>query len=123
MVHVVGFSGGRGASIAAAAPKCAINRPASATRPSDPSRPTLASICQVQYYDMPRAPGARVESPATLGRKCWAFAFLAQVITASRLPEASTWLGRRRRLRLFCRLRLCSTCSGPFFNPHRRALE
>ena len=34
---------------------------------------------QVQYYDMPRKPGSRIESPATLGRKCWAFAYLAQV--------------------------------------------
>lgn len=35
-------------------------------------------VFQVQYYDMPRQPGARIESPATLGRKCWAFAYLAQ---------------------------------------------
>lgn len=35
-------------------------------------------IFQLQYYDMPRKPGARIESPATLGRKCWAFAFLRQ---------------------------------------------
>ena len=28
---------------------------------------------------MPRPPGARIESPATLGRKCWAFAYLAQI--------------------------------------------
>jgi hypothetical protein len=34
---------------------------------------------QVQYYDMPRNPGDRIESPATLGRKCWAFAYLRQV--------------------------------------------
>ena len=25
---------------------------------------------------MPRLPGTRIESPATLGRKCWAFAYL-----------------------------------------------
>lgn len=36
-------------------------------------------VFQVQYYDMPRKPGARIESPATLGRKCWAFAYLAQI--------------------------------------------
>jgi hypothetical protein len=36
---------------------------------------------QVQYYDMPREPGSRIESPATLGRKCWAFAYLRQVWT------------------------------------------
>lgn len=34
---------------------------------------------QVQYYDMPRKAGNRIESPATLGRKCWAFAYLRQV--------------------------------------------
>ena len=28
--------------------------------------------------DQPRKPGTRLESPATLGRKCWAFAYLAQ---------------------------------------------
>jgi hypothetical protein len=28
---------------------------------------------------MPRKPGSRIESPATLGRKCWAFAYLAQI--------------------------------------------
>ena len=36
---------------------------------------------QVQYYDMPRLPGSRIESPDTLGRKCWAFAYLAQFWT------------------------------------------
>ena len=36
-------------------------------------------VFQVQYYDMPRLPGARIESPATLGRKCWAFAYLQQI--------------------------------------------
>lgn len=35
-------------------------------------------IFQVQYYDMPRKPGARIEAPDTLGRKCWAFAYLSQ---------------------------------------------
>jgi hypothetical protein len=30
---------------------------------------------QNQYYDMPRKPGDRIESPTTLGRKCWAFAY------------------------------------------------
>jgi hypothetical protein len=36
-------------------------------------------IFQPQYYDMPRKQGARIESPATLGRKCWAFAYLNQI--------------------------------------------
>ena len=38
-------------------------------------------VFQVQYYDMPRLPGSRIESPDTLGRKCWAFAYLAQFWT------------------------------------------
>lgn len=38
------------------------------------------SIFQVQYYDMPRKPGDRIEAPDTLGRKCWAFAYLKQMI-------------------------------------------
>lgn len=36
-------------------------------------------VFQPQYYDMPRKQGARIESPATLGRKCWAFAYLSQI--------------------------------------------
>jgi len=35
-------------------------------------------VFQPQYYNMPHLPGARVESASTLGRKCWAFAYLAQ---------------------------------------------
>jgi hypothetical protein len=37
------------------------------------------NIFQVQYYDMPRLPNTRIESPATLGRKCWGFNYLKQV--------------------------------------------
>ncbi len=36
------------------------------------------AVFQPQYYDMPRKPGARIESPWTLGLKCWAMAFLQQ---------------------------------------------
>jgi hypothetical protein len=39
-------------------------------------------VFQPQYFDMPRKQGARIESPATLGRKCWAFAFLKQIWVA-----------------------------------------
>ena len=35
-------------------------------------------VFQAQYYSMPRKPGDRIEAPDTLGRKCWAFAFLSQ---------------------------------------------
>lgn len=37
-------------------------------------------IFQVQYYDMPRRSGVRIEAPDTLGRKCWAFAYLDQIV-------------------------------------------
>jgi hypothetical protein len=40
-------------------------------------------IFQPQYYDMPRAAGERIEAPDTLGRKCWAYAYLAQVAARS----------------------------------------
>lgn len=33
-------------------------------------------VFQVQYYDMPRKAGVRIESPDTLGRKCWAMDYL-----------------------------------------------
>ena len=48
-------------------------------------------VFQVQYYDMPRKPGDRIESPDTLGRKCWAFAYLKQfapVGLTNRLKDA-----------------------------------
>ena len=36
---------------------------------------------------MPRKPGDRIESPDTLGRKCWAFAYLRQVFNPTELSE------------------------------------
>jgi hypothetical protein len=39
-------------------------------------------VFQVQYYDMPRVPGARIESAATLGRKCWAFSYVCHLLAA-----------------------------------------
>lgn len=45
-------------------------------------------VFQAQYYDMPRAPGARIEAPDTLGRKCWAFAYLAQTWANEASPLA-----------------------------------
>ena len=41
----------------------------------------------MQYYDTPRKAGDRVESPETLGRKCWAFAYLAQMWSADTLAK------------------------------------
>ena len=43
------------------------------------------TVFQVQYYDMPRKPGVRIEAPDTLGRKCWAFAYLDQRCDATAL--------------------------------------
>jgi len=40
------------------------------------------TVFQVDYYAMPRAAGQRIEAPDTLGRKCWAFAYLAQTWAA-----------------------------------------
>lgn len=48
------------------------------------------AIFQPQYYDMPRKPGDRIEAPDTLGRKCWADAYLAQ-----KWPSISTVLEER----------------------------
>ena len=45
-------------------------------------------VFQVQYYDMPRQPGTRIESPDTLGRKCWAFAYLAARWERAALDDA-----------------------------------
>eukprot|EP00756_Hemistasia_phaeocysticola_P064745 Hpha_TRINITY_DN8033_c0_g1::TRINITY_DN8033_c0_g1_i1::g.139989::m.139989 len=46
-------------------------------------------VFQVQYYDMPRKPGDRIESADTLGRKCWAFAYLRQFWNPSALQKAN----------------------------------
>lgn len=34
---------------------------------------------QPNYYEMPRKPGERIETPWTLGMKCWAFSYLQQI--------------------------------------------
>jgi hypothetical protein len=52
------------------------------------------NVFQVQYYDMPHRAGARVETPATLGRKCWAFAYLAQAWDAPAAPGSAVPLKR-----------------------------
>lgn len=41
---------------------------------------------QPNYYEMPRPPGVRIESPFTLGMKCWAFAYLSQMWEAVQEP-------------------------------------
>jgi hypothetical protein len=46
------------------------------------------TVFQVQYYDMPRQPGVRIEAPDTLGRKCWAFAYLRQLWDEAGLERA-----------------------------------
>jgi hypothetical protein len=40
-------------------------------------------VFQPQYFEMPRAAGERVEAPDTLGRKCWAYAYMTQVASRS----------------------------------------
>lgn len=50
-------------------------------------------VFQVQYYDMPRKPGTRIESPDTLGRKCWAFAYLKQFWNPQALEYAVATVG------------------------------
>ena len=50
-------------------------------------------VFQVQYYDMPRKPGARIESPDTLGRKCWAFTYLKQFWQPRMLERALATVG------------------------------
>lgn len=49
---------------------------ASATAPK--SFMHVYTVFQFQYYDMPRKAGERIESPWTLGMKCWAFAYLTE---------------------------------------------
>ena len=39
--------------------------------------------------DAPRKPGTRIESPDTLGRKCWAFAYLRQLWAPDQLLRAT----------------------------------
>lgn len=57
-------------------------------------------VFQVQYYDMPRQPGTRIEAPDTLGRKCWAMAYLAEQwatfkeLLLQRIAQAGLSLGR-----------------------------
>merc|ERR1712046_42903 len=42
---------------------------------------------------MPRKPGDRIEAPDTLGRKCWAFAYLRQVWEPQALSSALSSVG------------------------------
>ena len=50
-------------------------------------------VFQPQYYDMPRKSGERIESPDTLGRKCWAFAYLQQFWLPELLERALATAG------------------------------
>ena len=81
------------AALAAAPPGCLDSPAAAAVRgwleASQSSAAVSGSfantwqVFQVQYYDMPRLPNERIEAPDTLGRKCWAFAYLAQIASAA----------------------------------------
>lgn len=50
-------------------------------------------VFQVQYYDMPRKEGDRIESAGTLGRKCWAMAYNKQMWNPEPLETALTTSG------------------------------
>ena len=50
-------------------------------------------VFQVQYYDMPRNEGDRIESPATLGRKCWAMSYSKDVWNPEPLSAALAFAG------------------------------
>eukprot|EP00045_Choanoeca_perplexa_P007216 m.63837 g.63837 ORF g.63837 m.63837 type:complete len:237 (+) comp13981_c0_seq2:47-757(+) len=52
---------------------------------------------QVQYYDMPRKPNVRIEAPDTLGRKCWAFAYLDRFWNGSAVAKAGATAGTSTR--------------------------
>lgn len=45
-------------------------------------------VFQRQYFNMPRAPGQRIESADTLGRKCWAFTWLRDELKMASLERA-----------------------------------
>lgn len=45
-------------------------------------------VFQAQYYAMPRRAGERIEGADTLGRKCWAFAYLTQTYEPAPLVHA-----------------------------------
>jgi hypothetical protein len=48
---------------------------------------------QAGYYDMPRKQGQRIESPDTLGRKCWAFALLSDKYNGVAITKALARVG------------------------------
>lgn len=50
-------------------------------------------IFQVQYYAMPRPAGERIESPWTLGEKCWAFTALQQRVDLAPLATRAATVG------------------------------
>ena len=53
-------------------------------------------VFQVQYYDMPRSPGDRIESPATLGRNCAPKHARTGRLTMARSGRAALQTRRRR---------------------------
>ena len=60
-------------------------------------------VFQPQYFDMPRVqpPGERIETPSTLGRKCWPFAFLEQIWKTLRPEMLDTMLRANVNLTAF----------------------
>ena len=96
---------------------------------------------QVQYYDMPRKPGVRIEAPDTLGRKCWAFSYLDQICDVTAIAPRAPAFAAMWRAAVPRTLRLCEevmancfvnasydparngSCSGKIFEFHDLGFE
>ena len=64
-------------------------------------------VFQVQYYDMPRKPGVRIESPWTLGLKCWAMSFLTQFFNPQQELLGATKFTQEYRFGMNKTMKLC----------------
>ena len=65
------------------------------------------TVFQVQYYDMPRKPGVRIEAPDTLGRKCWAFAYLDEICSVAPIAARAPLFAAQWRAAVPQTLELC----------------
>ena len=82
------------------------------------------TVFQAQYFDMPRKPGVRIEAPDTLGRKCWAFAYLDQICDVAPIaPRAPTfaveWARAVPRTLELCVEVLANCFVNASYDPHR----
>ena len=99
------------------------------------------TVFQVQYYDMPRKPGVRIEAPDTLGRKCWAFSYLDQICDVTAIAPRAPAFAAMWRAAVPRTLQLCEevmancfvnasydparngSCSGKIFEFHDLGFE